>query len=291
MEILRALGSLAETPSATQQELCSLLGLGEPASATEYSETFVFELYPFASVYLGHEGKLGGEARDRIAGFWRALDMTPPPEPDHLTVMLAFYTEIYERELRASTRIETDRRRHIRASFLWEHLLSWLPIYLLKMSEAKSLFYRKWGELLSQVLLEEIRAVDHDRALSAHLRQAPPIADPRQGNSKDFLESLLAPVRSGMILLRSDLGRAARELSLASRVGERRFLLETLMSQAPNELLLWLARFSKGTARKYRGLSSSYPDIMNFWIGQAERTHLLLLDLAESSEAPAAIEP
>ena len=34
---------------------------------------------------------LGGEARDRIAGFWRALGLVPPPEPDHLAVMLGLY--------------------------------------------------------------------------------------------------------------------------------------------------------------------------------------------------------
>ena len=38
------------------------------------------------------------EARDRIAGFWRALGETPPPEPDHLTLMLASYAELRSRE-------------------------------------------------------------------------------------------------------------------------------------------------------------------------------------------------
>ena len=183
-----------------------------------------------------------------------------------------------------STGIEADRWRHIRESFLWEHLLSWLPIYLMRMSQARSLFYKKWGELLSQVLFEEIQATDQDGVLSAHLRQAPPIADPRQGNSKEFLDSLLAPVCSGMILLRSDLNRAAQELALGSRVGERRFILETLLSQAPSELLLWLAEFSQTMAQSYRGLRSSYPDLMNFWIERADRTHALLVDLANSSD-------
>ena len=134
MEVFRALGTLAETPDTSHVELCALLELGEPPTASEYSQTFVFELYPYSSIYLGHEGKLGGDARDRIAGFWRALSLTPPAEPDHLTVMLAFYAEVCEHQQNATPGLERDRWEHIQKSFLWEHLLSWLPIYLLRMT-------------------------------------------------------------------------------------------------------------------------------------------------------------
>lgn len=284
IEVFRALGSLAEIPSAQHQELCSLLELDNSPTKSEHSETFVFELYPYSSIYLGPEGKLGGEARDRIAGFWRALGLTPPAEPDHLTVLLSFYAEIREHELQAQNNLEQERWEHIRASFLWEHLLSWLPIYLLRMSDARSPFFRKWGDLLSEALQEEAHTALGEVSLSAHLRQALPIADPRDGEPKEFLESLLAPVRSGFILLRSDLIRAGLELSLATRIGERRFVLETFLSQAPTELLIWLAEFAGTTSERYRTVRTSYPGIMKFWIDQAERTRTLLLDLADSSD-------
>ena len=67
-------------------------------SAAEHTDLFHFQLYPYASVYLGEEGMLGGEARDRIAGFWRILDLEPPLECDHLTVMLTYLAEVTERE-------------------------------------------------------------------------------------------------------------------------------------------------------------------------------------------------
>jgi TorA maturation chaperone TorD len=284
VEVLRALGSLAEIPAASHAELCALLELGEPPTSSEYNDTFVFDLYPYSSVYLGHEGKLGGEARDRIAGFWRALGLEPPSEPDHLTVMLAFYAEICEHEAQAHAELEKDRWMHIRKSFLWEHLLSWLPIYLLKLAGATSPFYRNWGELLSQVLLEESRVLGDAAQLSSHLRSVSPVADPRDGSSQAFLESLLAPARSGLLLLRSDLTRAARDLSLAGRVGERRFLLETLLSQAPSKVLDWLAEYSWTTAQRYRGIKSVYPSTMVFWIDQADQTTVLLRDLAVNSQ-------
>ena len=89
MELFRALAVLAEPPRAETAHLAVALELGAVPEASEYTDLFVFQLYPYASVYLGAEGMLGGEARDRIAGFWRALGQVPPAEPDHLAVMNA----------------------------------------------------------------------------------------------------------------------------------------------------------------------------------------------------------
>src|SRR5437764_4107878 len=95
MEIFRALAVLAEPPERPEvARLAALLELGGPPSASEYTETFVFRLYPYASVYLGAEGMMGGEARDRVAGFFAALGQTPPPEPDHLSTLLATYARL-----------------------------------------------------------------------------------------------------------------------------------------------------------------------------------------------------
>ena len=104
MEIFRALGALLEPPSPGHERLAAALELGPLPPAADHTDLFDFQLYPYASVYLGAEGMLGGEARDRIAGFWRALGLTPPPEPDHLAVMLGLYAGLCEGP-------EGDRRR------------------------------------------------------------------------------------------------------------------------------------------------------------------------------------
>ena len=90
MELFRALGSLAEPPAAVGREIADALDLGSLPDPAAHSYLFDQQLPPYASVYLGPEGMLGGDARDRIAGFWRALDLTPPGESDHITTMLAF---------------------------------------------------------------------------------------------------------------------------------------------------------------------------------------------------------
>jgi hypothetical protein len=55
----------------------------------------------------------------------------------------------------------------------------------------------------------------------------------------DVLKILFAPARSGIILVQADLARAARSLGLGLRIGERRFVLRALLSQAPEAVVEW----------------------------------------------------
>ncbi|HEX8421973.1 MAG TPA: hypothetical protein VF634_01095, partial [Pyrinomonadaceae bacterium] len=61
MELFRALAVLAEPPVPESARVADALALGALPEASEYTEVFVFQLYPYASVYLGAEGMLGGE--------------------------------------------------------------------------------------------------------------------------------------------------------------------------------------------------------------------------------------
>ena len=93
-ELLRALGAVADSPAAARA-VAGPLGL-DPAGDAEHTEVFVLNCPPYASVYLGPDGALGGEGADRVAGFWRALAISPPAEPDHLTALLALYASLGE---------------------------------------------------------------------------------------------------------------------------------------------------------------------------------------------------
>ena len=184
-------------------------------------------LYP---VFRKMEGMMGGEARDRIAGFWRALGLTPPSEPDHLVALVGLYASLAEREA------ETDAERALlltaRAALLDEHLAPWIFLFLERVRELAGPLYGAWAGLLSDVLRAEV--VDtgsRDGALSSHLRAAPPLPDPREEGSEAFLVGLLAPVRTGVILTRADLASIAGQLDMGLRAGERRYALEHLLAQ------------------------------------------------------------
>jgi len=284
MELFRALAVWCEPPTDEAAAVASALGLGVLPQASEYTNLFVFQLYPYASVYLSAEGMLGGEARDRIAGFWRALGQVPPAEVDHLSVMLALYARLAELERDESVALKREGWRGARRAFLWEHLLSWLPAYLSKMKEIASPFYQGWSELLLNALLEEARSVGRQEQLALHLREAPPLADPRENGTEDFLQSLLAPARAGIILVRSDLSRAAQHLELGLRMGERRFVLKSLFSQEARGMLAWLELEARAWAVRHHSARDVLGETATVWENRALAAAALLSELKETAQ-------
>lgn len=249
MELLCALGAVAEPPSDGQEALVTALELGESPSPVEHTELFALQLVPYASPYLGSEGVIGGEARARVAGFWRALGLEPPKEPDHLTVLLSFYSALAQAEQQA-TGEEAMARAHHRRVFLEEHVLSWLPAYLSKLGSLGSPFYRRWSDLLLSVLSREAERTEPGEVSPAHFLETRSLGEAPEELGEQ-LDALLSPVRSGMILTRSDLARAARRLGLAGRMGERRFMLHAMVQQDPAPIRRWLVEQAEETESLY----------------------------------------
>jgi TorA maturation chaperone TorD len=279
MELFRALAVLAEAPRAETAGVASALGLGRTPTADEFTAAFVLELPPVASVYVGAEGMLGGEARSRVAGFLTALGLAPPPEPDHLALLLALYARLAELEGEAADDVRRARWRSARRALLWEHLLSWLPAYVAKLSELAAPPYRAWGATLLEALAAEARELGSLEQLPLHLREAPPVADPRASSADEFLRTLLAPVRSGVILTRTDLARAGGETGLAPRAGERRFVLRTLVGQDSEHVLGWLVAEAAAWAAAHGKHAGTFGEVARWWERRAEATAVLLDDL------------
>ena len=272
-ELIRGLAVLAEPPSPESARIARALSLPAAPLDWQYTDLFVGQMYPYASVYLGPEGKLGGDARDRVAGFWRALGESPPAEPDHLAVLLALYAHLAELEGESSTTAERDAWHRARAALFWEHLDSWLPVWLDGLARVADSPYREWGELLLETLAVERQALTLPDQLPAHLREAPLLPEPTEVSGEDFLEHLLAPVRSGIVLTRSDLARCADETGLAMRAGERRYVLRALLGQSPASVLSWLADLAETSAAARTGDGAP---IAAFWAARAARCAELL---------------
>lgn len=269
MELFRALAVLAEPPGPQTAQLATLLELRGTPEPTEHTRLFLFELYPYASVYLGTQGMVGGEARDRIAGFWRAMGHTPPEEPDHLTVLLACYAQLRELEAQEAN---GDRRAAIhraRAAFLWEHMLSWLPVYLAKLGQIGSPFYRRWAALLEEALAAEARDVGPPRSLPLHLREVPPISDPARVDPDDLFRAVLTPVWSGIIVTRADLGRAGNQLGIGVRAGERLYALNGMFRQAPQRVLGWLEDEAAGWGERHEAGQAIFGIVARYWTDRA----------------------
>lgn len=279
---------LVEPPGrAGTARVAEALGLGAVPEPSAYTDVFVFQLYPYASVYVGAEGMLGGEARDRVAGFLAALGHEVPAEPDHLALLLGAYAGLCEAERDEPEGPRRARVRGARRAMLWEHLLSWLPVYLEKVGRVAPPFYRRWAETLRAALDAEASEVGTQEALPLHLREAGALADPRVSAPEEFLKTLLAPARSGLVIVRDDLARAARDLGTGVRAGERLFALRSLMGQDAAATLGWLAREAEDWHALHLARRAAHGPVAEWWAARAASTAKLLRELAADLPADA----
>ncbi len=269
MELLRALGALAEPPAPEHAAIAAALDLPLP-TAGDHTDLFVLQLPPYASIYLGAEGMMGGEARERVAGFWRALGLAPPSEPDHLAALLGLAAALADEEAAEPDPARRRLRREARSALVWEHLLPWLPVYAARAEEIGPPAYRPWAALLRSALLTDLTP---GSILPVHLREAPPL-------DRDDLDSFLAPARTGIVLARADLARIARAAGLGLRIGERRFVLRALLEQNAASTLQALAGEALAQARRWEADRSALGEIAGHWAGRAATTAGLLESLA-----------
>lgn len=276
-ELFRALGVLCESPVTAHARIAEALGLPGAPDSTEHAEIFLFQCYPYASVYLGPEGMLGGDARDRVAGFWRAIGLVPPAEPDHLAALLGLYATLIDLEAGETDPARALLRREARRALLWEHLLSWSLAYLTKLGEVAGPYHRRWAEVLALTLRDEASAVPKPDRLPLHLRVAPALPEP-DAPAGEWVAALLAPVRSGLIIVRSDLAAAARNLGLAMRMGERAYALRSLFQQDAPATLAWLSTEAAGWAERHQASEPVVGRVAEFWRSRADATRAALQD-------------
>jgi hypothetical protein len=282
-ELLRALAAVADSPAGAASA-CPALGLADPGAAG-HTDAFVLNCPPYAAVYLGDAGGLGGEGADRVAGFWRAIGLTPPAEPDHLAALLSLYASLGESAQQASRPAIAVALIRIRHALFHEHLWPWLPAYLDAVADLGIPALTAWAGLT-------MRAVQAERmALAAHtagraasplplaLRSAPPPAAAGSELS-DLLATLTTPVRSGFILTRRQLAGGAEAAGAGYRIGERRFTLRAMLDQAPAETLGWLAGEAHRWQRRHAARAPGDPT-HGWWAERARHTVCLLTAAAE----------
>ena len=280
-ELFRALAVVCEGPQAGPVAAA----LGAVPDPAEHTDLFSFQLPPYASIFLGADGMLGGEPAGRVAGFWRALHLDPPAEPDHLAALLGLYAALAEAEDGETDPARRRLRGEARRALLAEHLAPWIPVYATAAIRVAGAGYRPWAEALSAAVLGEAIAADlngtaRDRAtgsqsgqaLPLHLREAPPPAEPGDDGLDGYLGRLLAPVASGIVVTRRDLVEAARSLYLGLRMGERRFVLSALVNQDPAAVAGWFAHEASAWAEEHDRLVPVLGDTARFWRERARRT-------------------
>jgi hypothetical protein len=275
-KLLRALGAIADDPGDARA-IAAVLDL--PACGnTEHTEVFVFNCPPYASVYLGP----GGEGPDGLAGFWRAIGLAAPAEPDHLTALLSLYASLGEAAEESRQPPEADALSQLREDVFREYLWPWLPAYLGAVWDLPATALVPWAELTLRALRRE-RVPGRDGPLPLALREAqPPVTvDLDLG---DLLGALITPIRSGLILTRRAVSVGADRVGAGQRIGERRSALRAMFEQQPDRTAAWLA--DEATRWSWRHLAVAPGDpVQQWWADRAESTARVLL--GERSVSPA----
>lgn len=277
-ELLRALGAVADSPAAARA-VAPALGLPALTDA-DHTEGFVLNTPPYAAIYLGPDGALGGEGADRVTGFWRALEITPPTEPDHLAALLGLYASLGEAAADATARPATAAAlTRSRAALLAEHLWPWLTGYLDAITDLDLPPLTAWAQLAQRALAtehsehsEQAEQAEQAAALPLALRAAPARLGP-EGSLRDLVDALTTPIVSGIILTRRRLAAGAGQANVGHRIGERRFTLRAMIEQDPAATLTWL----ESEARRWHARHAARPDpISQWWADRAGHTATLL---------------
>jgi hypothetical protein len=271
-ELLRALGAVAGDP-ADARTAAAALGLPGCGNA-EHADVFVFNCPPYASVYLGAEGGLGGEGADRVAGFWRAIGLDSG-DPDHLTSLLSLYASLGEAGAEARTARTAAALNQMRRALFDEHLWPWLPGYLSAVTDLGVGALAAWAELT-------LRAVKRERGrggaglggLPLALREAPAPAG-GDGGVGELLGGLVVPVRSGLILTRRVVASGAGQVGAGHRIGERRFALRAMLESEPDRTASWLGQEAERWSRRHLRIAAGDP-VQRWWADRAAATARVL---------------
>jgi len=133
---------------------------------------------------------------------------------------------------------------------------------------------------VQEVLLSEATRGEGRRVLARHLRSAPPGRLP-DTTVAELVDALLSPVRSGILVTRSDLVHAAqillvqgslRETGMVLRMGERRFVLRAMLNQDPAATLGWLTNLAHAEGQRHLELHRDLGEIASFWTDRADAT-------------------
>lgn len=283
-ELIRALAAVADSPAGSATT-CRALGLTDPGPAG-HTTAFVLNCPPYAAIYLGASGALGGEGADRVAGFWRALGIAPPAEPDHLTALLSLYASLGESALQAGRPVTAGALSLARHALFHEHLWPWLPGYLDAVADLGIPALTDWAALTGRALRAEhedlaAEAAGLARTLPLALRSAPSPAETGAAVT-DLLGVLTTPVRSGFILTRRRLAAGANVAGAGYRVGERRFALRAMLEQQPARTLTWLAEEAARWQRRHAARAAGDP-VQAWWARRAGQTAQVLSAAASAA--------
>ncbi|MCX7853736.1 MAG: molecular chaperone TorD family protein [Caldilineales bacterium] len=243
------LHGLTPTLFAVVETLPELAAAALPYDPDEAAAAFYallgMNVPPYQSLFLDDTGLLGGSECDRVRESYRemgfAVDEANEPA-DHLGHELLALSHLCLAEADAwedGHMAMVARIRRLEKTFLTDHLLRWLPTFVMAVRRQGPSFYAHLATLTLELALARWQPAATTppsppvpaSSLTPRERVARLLADPNIGLA-EIAGFLLTPVYSGLYLSRDDIGRLARAVDVPTGFGERRQMLRTLLQGA-----------------------------------------------------------
>jgi len=274
----------ARPPAESNRAVFDALGLSVPAAfeawQAAYTEAFVVQCVPQASIYLGAHGAIGGETADRVADFRRLLGSAthdPNTASDHVAELLADYAEL------AALAAADPQAAHARTALFWEHLGCWLVPFCDALLRSTSAPYVGWARLVKNGCLAEAQALGAPAQPALHHRRAPAWSAGEDAADIDAaVRALCVPAATGLVLTRADLATAGQVLGTALVCGSRAFMLTLLMRQDARATLNWLSAEAGRQADARRVEVAMLGAAAAFWAQRAEASEDALAAMADT---------
>lgn len=205
----------------------SLEGLTDSQQADEWGalhqSLFGFNVFPFASVFLDEEGKMGGAVEDYVARTYARERFIPSGGDDsgHLVSELQFCAFLLRK---------TDKDSELITRFLDEHVFAWLPCFVFALERRTDGFFAALAARALSILVDVRNAADFvvetEHFPDASKEQESP------ASIRALAGHCVSAVRAGLFLSRADISELARSVQVPTGFGSREQMFTTLFDSA-----------------------------------------------------------
>ena len=249
-------------------------------AAAEHQAIFGFNVFPFESFFLDKTGLIGGSVTEAVARTYREAgfqEESSATSPDHIGHELAFVAHLLSGD-------ESVYAHVLLSAFMQQHLLCWLPSFVLAVYKQGNAFYAALSGLMIALITDHVAELGLIENAQFQLPAVPTLLQNDKTNLKDISEFLTTPAYCGIYLGREDVARLARQLELPRGFGSRSQMLTNLMKTAVQyeqlpAMITTLQKLLAGWRQKYRELSGENPPVSYYaklWEERAGETAVLL---------------
>jgi putative dimethyl sulfoxide reductase chaperone len=245
-------------------------------AAAAHHTLFRFNIFPYQSIFRDASGLLGGAESERVRAAYRESGFETA-EPDHITAELRFLAFLCaaEAEARQDGLAELASQCQTRqANFLRDHLLTWLPPFVIALEQSGQPFYAALATLTLDFVADHAATVGATLVVAQDTvaQDAPgqvqdlPLQDAKTG-LKDIARYLITPPHSGLYLSRDAIADLARACDLPRGFGGRQQMLSNLLYTAVqygslNEVLSSLQTILDNWQSNYTKIERVHPHLI-----------------------------